>query len=364
MSKHGFKHTRSFEFCLYGQATLSQIRRSLKRIGKQIDRLRFSSEKGSHRYFEILGRYVGNNVRYFCLDVVDLKECSITAIKPIFENLTSLDIANSYYKIVDFALFQTLCPNLIKLKLHFGGIQRLFWHNKPWPKLRNLTIKSNQCNADELSEFLEQNPQITTFKLRQSRSLKQIARYLPNVQRITIDSQHCKPDDITSSLITLKNLTKLSLKPLTNNSYWIIDCLRELVSLRELKIIAEYTGGSTEKTATIQKSIKALVQLLPNLEIFCLSGMCLVEETVLHVISFARNLKIIHIHRLDFKITPEFILEMVEQLKLSRQENDIAPLKLFIDEKDTTDFKAIHGLDIKHYLRVDVNCGSCHTWWW
>lgn len=218
VSKHGFKHTRSFEYCLYGQVTLSQMRRSLKRIGKQIDRLRFSSEEDSHRYFEILGRYVGNNVRYFYLDVVGLKECNITPIKPIFENLTALDIANSYYEIFDFALFQILCPNLIKLKLHFGGIQRFVNHNKPWPKLRNLTVKSNQCNAYELSEFLEQNPQITTFKLRQSRSLKQIARYLPNVQRLTIDSQHCKPDDISSSLITLKSLTKLSIKPTTNNS--------------------------------------------------------------------------------------------------------------------------------------------------
>lgn len=69
-------------------------------------------------------------------------------------------------------------------------------------------------------------------------------------------------------------------------------------------------------------------------------------------IRFASNLKVIQIHSFDFKITQEFILDIFEILKSTREEMDILPLKLFIYHYGKIDLATYQMLDIKNYLCV------------
>lgn len=133
--------------------------------------------------------------------------------------------------------------------------------------------------------------------------------------------------------------------------YGILNWLKQFQVLRELELDVDYIFDNIKRASTqIQRSVITLAQNLSHLESIYLSGIRLMESTVLEFLHFANNLKKIHIYGSELIFTQKFILEIVEELKSSRSQNATQPLKLFIPSWDN---KAIQELDINNYLRIN-----------
>lgn len=319
-----------------------------------------------------------------------MHEHDLTVIKRILENLTSLSLNFDVYGNGDnkfdynFKLLQTLCPNLTKLKLiRCSPSNRLVGYNTRWSKLENLSIDTRDVygcgslNSSIIRKILLQNPQIKTLKLPIDDGDRQaVAALLQNIQKLTIYRDNCQPlisaEDLVGPLITLKNLTRLTLTKVTNNELGgVLNCMKQFRSLRELKVfvIDKFSiylneGNVDEdiaRSTQIQQSVIALAQNLAHLKRICLSRIDVIGSTVLEFIRFASNVEEIHIHRCHFIFTQKFILESVlEVLKVARSQNAIKPLKLFIDENESIDLEAIRKPNIKTYLCVSGNCHHNH----
>lgn len=340
--------------------SLAQMRRMLKCVGKHINQVQFTGRhagKKFHRFFEILGRHVGENIRCAYFKVERLHGRDVTAIEAILLNLTSLTIFTCPNEF-DLELFQTLCPNLRNLVLNFNA--KLIGCNKPWPKLEYFKIHNSDLSSNAICTFLEKNPQLTTLKLfsgREDNILQTAGTHLLNVKKLTIYQRNTSNSDISAEilrhLLTLQNLKKLSLFNVKNAEInGILNCLRQFSTLHRIKFVM-HDSKDPAISAQIQQPIINLAQKLSHLEEICFYGVTLMESTILEFIRFAKKLKEIHIHECRFKITQKFVLDIVEVLKSSRTQNAIVTIQLFIDEYDTVDLKE---LDIENYLCVSRNC--------
>lgn len=366
---HCFPRARRFEFDnLDGKTkvTLAQMRRILRCIGPYINKLQFQWNDYDHshrlqRFVEKLGKYVGKNIRHARFVNALFEDNEITALKPILQHLTTLEIIvyNSDYELdIDF---QANCPNLQKFK--FLQNMQFVKCCKPWPTLQHLSIIGNEFLVlNTFREFFQQNPQITVLKFTAYHAddvLQIIARHLPNVRKLTILPSF--PDISEQNIVylsSLRNLKKLNLMYLDDKDIdGILKCLIRFTTLSELKLHLHYDGSDDDTHfKPNQKSIISLALDLPNLEKLCLRQMYLLESTVLDLIRFASNLKVFHIHSCDLIITHKYIWNIVQVLKSSRPKNAITPLKLFIDLTDSIDLKTIQEPDIQKYLIVNNNC--------
>lgn len=249
-----------------------------------------------------------------------------------------------------------------------------------WPKLENMSV-INSLDYYILSTFLQKNQQITTLKLisgKNNNNLQVVAAHLPNVRKLTIyypmENWFIDISKNLHPLIPLCNLTKLNIRNVEyDDVYGVLHCLKQFPKLCELEVsVIDFE---------VENNIP-LFQKLSRLERFRLSGICLMESTVLEFIRFASKLKEIHIHKCNLKITQKILLGIVEVLKSSRSQNDIEPLKLFIDSDaeddpvdseaklpghcggDPIDLKAIQEPDIKKYLcfKYCEKCNQCTSY--
>lgn len=165
-------------------------------------------------------------------------------------------------------------------------------------------------------------------------------------------------EEMLRPLIPLNNLTKLSLINVESiDTRGILSCVQQMRKLRELKIIIDgfdyYDDDVTKKL--VQKSIITLAKKLPNFEKLCLRGITLLQSTVWNFIRSASNLKEMHIHQCELKITQKFLLKTA-QVRESSRRNVTEPLKLFIDAPDSLDLETIQQLGIKDNLCVSTYC--------
>lgn len=321
--KHGFKHVKTFYYNIDdsdNMKNLAQMRRELKCTGKNINQLDFTRRnKCSLRFFQIMGKYVGNNIRYASFRVDPFDELNTAAIKPIFENLISLNVHTN--NGIDLNWIRALCPHLTKLKLKFMRTSIAF--DIPWPKLKSLSIYNPIHNSRILEAFLPQNPQITTFKMYASRSsngLQIAAPHLSNVEKLTLYLIDNYFGNISAAklhpLISLQKLIKITFCDFGHGDlHGITDCLKQIPTLRELKLFANSKPDPIQHSKQIQQSIVTLVQQLPHLEKLCLDGIRLKKPTVLEIIRLARNLKEIHIHGRKIKIRKRIFLQIIEIVK-------------------------------------------------
>lgn len=367
--KHGFKRIKSYDY-KPDRTTLAQMRRQLKYTGKYIINLKFTCQaEQNHRFYDILGKYVGKNIRHAVFRIEYLNDRFITAFKPIFRNLLSLEFnflhsRSGIYCNYDFDmdLFQRLCPNLIKLKwncekLNCKRKNMVICNNKSWPKLQSLAIGFGTYPS-ALQVLLQQNPQITTLRLSAGREeIQYIAAHLPNIQQLIIRLQsHWNADNIRP-LAALSNLTTLKLISMKNNQVvGTLNCLKQFRTLRELVLLSVYDEEyDLRDDAQLEESLITLARKLSHLESINLIDINLRKSTVLKFIHFAKNLKEIHIlfHRsLASFFTQPFILELVEELKSSRSQCTTQPLKIFVQSRNIVKFDAIQEHDIENYLHI------------
>lgn len=355
--KRGFKHIKSFEYNNAKdkpKATLAQMRRILKCIGEHIDDLQFTWDDHTQRFYEILGKYVGTNIRSAFFVINQLDERDVIAIRSIPENLTSLGLyMEKCEEHVD--LIRSMCPNLKEVEL--SSIAMSVDCCKPWPQIQS--IATVFFAPEILRTYLQRNQQITNLKfhiLFNREYLKIVATHLRNVERLSVNSRHGMFEHVTGEsllpLISLHNLVEISLHFLNyHNLYDIFDCLKQFSTLRELQLRSDGLMNTAD-TKRIQQPIITLAQQLFHLERCAFFEIDLMSSTALEFIRFASNLKELHINCCSFKITQEFVLEVVEVLKSTRPQNDKALLKQCIYHCDRKDLEAIQKLDIRRYLCI------------
>lgn len=224
-----------------------------------------------------------------------------------------------------------------------------------------MSYASNSRNSNVICPFLDQNPQITTLKIYSAQDeIQCIAEHVTKVQSLSIFRQHYWSVVDIRPLNTLNNLRKLSLSNLRNEDlHGVLSGLCQFQFLEELELhVFCCESGRQYNGSEVQQSIIKLAQAMSHsLERIQLFGIALMETTVLEFIRLINNLKEIHIHDCELKITPKFISDLAEVLKSSQPQNDTKPLKLSIDYLEGTSFREIKKLDIGKYLRVsDEQC--------
>lgn len=110
----GFNHIKSFNFSEWSHFALplGQMRRVLKCIGPHIKQLNFTcgDSERLNRFHAVLSKYVGKNIR--CARFVTNEKHHIRAIRPILENLTSLEIVSYPKYDINFDTFQAISNNV------------------------------------------------------------------------------------------------------------------------------------------------------------------------------------------------------------------------------------------------------------
>lgn len=344
---------------------LAKMRRSLMCIGPYVTELRFRWHNFDHnnrlkRFLDILGQYVGINIRQVCFRDTLLTDEHIPSIKKILIHLDTLEIT-VYNPDFDLDLdFGVLCPNLKKLKLLEN--MQLIRCCKPLPKLEHLSIVGNEyMNLNTFRAFLAQNPQLKCLKFtayHADQRLQAVAQQLTNVQKLTILPSF--PNLTASNIVYLSciKLTKLNLMYLDETDLNdILQCLTRFVGLRVLKLQLFYDGGDGDlHYEPNQQSLIAIAQELPNLEVFCTRYIKWKESTVIDFLSFSSELRALHLHWCDMMMTNSMIWKMVKVLQTSRSSPPIVPLEMFVNPSEINGVKMVFNQDILRHLTVKTTC--------
>lgn len=222
VSDHGFKQVKTINKLL-GICPLAAVRRKLILADKHINEVALIYEKTifHQRLFEILYKYLNTNIRSadLVIQIPDLH--TISLMKQLFENLTSLGIyevfRNKYN--LDVRIFQELSPNLKKYKFKSYGNVNFARFENPWPKLEYLSIGTNfNFGMSSFRRFLKLHSQVKTLKLNVNNTrinciVQIVVANLPNLQRFSIDISGILLENLIKlfdDLSELKNLTKLS----------------------------------------------------------------------------------------------------------------------------------------------------------
>lgn len=345
---------------------LAKMRRSLMCIGPYITELKFKWHDYDHsnrlqRFLEKLGQYVGKNIRCVRFRDTLITDEHIPAIKNMLKNLETLEII-VYNPDFDLDLdYQSLCPNLRKLKLLEN--MQFIRCCKSWPSLEHLSIVGNEYMVlNTFRTFITQNPQLKCLKFTGYHAddrLLAVAQELPNIQKLTILPSF--PNLSASNIVYLsglQNLTKLNLMYLDEGDLnGILQSLSRFVGLRVLKLHLLFDGGEgDEHYEPNQQALIGLAQDLPHLERFYTRYIKWKESTVIDFVRFGSQLKAMHIHWCNLLFTNSMIWKIVKILQTNRPQPQATPLELFVNPSDVTGLQMIRDQDLLRHLCVKSTC--------
>lgn len=336
----------------YGKLmTLGKARKLLRHVGPFITKIIIKKldEANVHRYFEKIKQYVGEKVCEMEIYDIRLTESLIAMLQTIFQRLNVLKIRIFHNGCeIDF---QSLCPNLKKLKI--AGIMNIERSCKHWPNLQNVSLLSDIISADTFCTFISLNPHLKGVKFfhQNFQQIQSVAGNLSNVEKLEIN---CKYTPITSfqlsQLCQLPRLTALTLWNLTGYAT-IVEIFLVLIKFNGLRVLKLHISEDQNDESTVyelqQQTIAALAYKLLHLEKLLLFNMKLDESTVLEVVQSATQLKIFHIHaaNINFQWSCSFISGIVN-IRKSQQQKHL--LKLFLDKNLNTSL----AKEDQSYLRI------------
>lgn len=365
LHQHVFSRYREFEYAFESKIPLARLHRSLKCIGAHIHKLKFEWHHYDHnnrlqRFLEVLGKYVGKNIRYVRFRDTALTETNISPIQGILGRLDRLEIIvyNPDYDLdIDFV---SICSNLRQLKLLEN--MQLIRCCKAWPTLEHFNIVGNEyMELNTFRSFLAQNQQLKCVKFTAYHAddrLRAVAQNLYNVQKLTILPSF--PNLSASNIIylsSLQHLTKLNLMYLDETDLnGILQCLTRFTGLHELKLHLLYDGGDDdEHYEPNQQAMITLSQELLNLEKFYTSYIRWNESTLIDFIKLSRQLRNLHIHWCDLPTTNSLIWKIVQVLQTNRTQPQAAPFEMFVSPNEVG-LQAIDDKEILRHLRVSTKC--------
>lgn len=371
LHQHVFPRYREFAYAFESKMPLAQLRRSLKCIGAHIHELQFKWHDYDHnnrlqRFLEVVGQYVGKNIRSVRFRNTSLTETNISPIKDILRHLEKLEIIvyNPDYDLdIDFV---ALCANLKKLKLLEN--MQLIRCCKPWPSLEHFNIVGNEyMELNTFRSFLVQNQQLKCVKFTAYHAddrLRAVAQNLRNVEKLTILPSF--PNLSASNIVylsSLQHLTKLNLMYLDETDLnGILQCLTRFVGLHELKLHLLYDGGDDDgHYEPNQQAMITLSQELPNLEKFYTRYIKWNESTLIEFIKLSTQLKNLHIHWCDLPITNPLIWKIVKILQANRTQPQAAPFELFVNPSEIVGLQTIDDKEILRHIRVSTKCRHANS---
>lgn len=338
--------------------TLGKARKLLRHVGPYVKKLVIKKldEANVHRYFEKIVQYAGENVCEMEIYDIRLTESLIQIVQSIFHRLSELKIRIFHSGCeIDF---QTLCPNLKKLKI--AGIMNIERSCKYWPNLQYISLLSDIITPDTFCSFISLNPHLKGVKFfhQNFHQIQTIVGNLSNVEKLEIN---CKYKPISSfqlsHLCQLTHLTELTLWNLTGHAL-VVEILLVLIKFDGLRVLKLHISEDQNEESTVyelkQQTIAALAYKLLHLEKLLIFNMKLDESTVLDIVRSASQLKIFHIHALNINVqwSCSFIAGIVNIRKLQQQKN---LLKLFLDKN----LNIALAKDDQRYLRIYYNNFGC-----
>ena len=94
-----------------------------------------------------------------------------------------------------------------------------------------------------------------------------------------------------------------------------------------------------------------LTEKLLLLEELKVARMPMKEETLIDIVRFGRQLKVLHVYWCELNFCDELILKLADALKCNRQESD-EPLQLLLREEDFLKLDATKSQQLKRYIQL------------
>ncbi|XP_055297566.1 uncharacterized protein LOC129566055 [Sitodiplosis mosellana] len=352
--------------------TLAKVRRTMLCIGQHITDLSFRtdlfygpgsqhrSEVVSHtsKYLKVIAQNVSQNVRqaFFCFG---FNGNLIGTIAPILQNLRSLTIVNRSEKFENEIDFNALCPNLIEFNVNAQLSMDVCC--KPWSSLRSISVMyNNKLEPEKLISIIEQNPQLTCLRFawysENYRALfPAITKHLASLEKLDI---WCNPYHVPlnnnfvvhfDGLGKLPLLREISLGRLEVGSLkGVVDNLPKFTNLRKIELTG-CSGNNSEIIINYGQSMVNLARKLLLLEELTLDYIPMEEETLLDIVRFGRQLKVLYVYQCKLVFSDELIFKLVDALKCYREESDEA-LQLLLPQNDLDRLDA--AKKIEGYLQL------------
>lgn len=339
--------------------TLGIARRHLMRTGKHVKKLVFEFDDSSRsmnlrRYLEKFNQYVGENVRELVINDVCFSDDNLPLLKPILKRLHVLKINNLWSPVRHTIDLETLCPNLMNLKL--CKTIKIKSRLGTWPKLKNLKILSieDDIEDEDVYKLIKNNQHLEGLKIQ----LKTLYN-LQNLTKLTIFNYPEQVSTTQFNILSRPKLTHLTISHLSRNNFdAILGYVAGFAMLRALKLHVD-SDHIPKDFVFNQRVITDLVQNLPNLEKLFLLNISLNASTVVDAIRFGTKLETFHFHNCgDVQLTESVIREIVNERKSKPHEK---LLTLFVD--GTVYWETLLDNEGKRYLRLDFGCEHSRFNW-
>ena len=129
----------------------------------------------------------------------------------------------------------------------------------------------------------------------------------------------------------------------------VIEHLLTFTSLKKVSLHAWNINHTEMKSHG--ETLVNLTEKLLLLEELKVARMPMKEETLIDIVRFGRQLKVLHVYWCELNFCDELILKLADALKCNRQESD-EPLQLLLREEDFLNLDATKSQQFKRYIQL------------
>lgn len=320
----------------YGRSSVSEkeICEILRCIGKYLIELDISTAFDSVRFYQMIGRSVGERIRKLSISEPEMSDSNLRSIEPVLKYLEELKlcVVEDRYEAYDL---RSKCPNLRRLHIQWNTSFTL--NIGPWPRLEAFTLGDNEhISEEEFREFAQHNPQLRALKIgcfNCDVQLNDIAQYLNNLEQLVLfqNYSNLSPDSVLD-LKRLNYLQRLILRNVEDECEQILNSATELNGLIELQIQARVDSSDDDYCELSDRCLANVALQMTQLQVFGIANAKFKSDSFLEFLRLADNLREIHVHDCDFTLTTEFVSEIKSARSMNR--NQIGPLVLYINRAD------------------------------
>lgn len=347
------RHFKRFDECVFmsnRDQDAASIRTELQCVGKHIKKISFFSDsmtreqKGfydevfENRLFGFIVENCGENLRE--LHLTDFYQWPPKReFHQIFHRLHALCIENSGEMRWENVNLPSICPNLNTLQIN--GAHFAFWGHLP--NLRKLSFLNSSENTKRHLPMIRSHQQISTLKFMLIDGWEQtsdVANHLLNLENIAINcSKIAFQPQILSPLTWLEHLRSLTICEIATSFDEIYEGVLHLPNLNKLKLHAD--KHSMNDLQGDEARLIDIAVRLTNLETLYLLNIVMESETLLGIVTHAKNLKTAHIHgkgsdqphNYHENITVELSDSVVQEIvEVCRSQQKTEPLSLFLNQ--------------------------------
>lgn len=298
-------------------------------LGQYLIQLDIHDTSNTLEFYRAIARSVGQQLRKLTIyRVLGMSEELLQTLAPTLQCLEELKL-NVMEDCSDALELRARCSNLRRLDMQWNT---KFMNTEHWPRLEEFVLDNELVDGKQFREFLENNRQLQKLKigcLNYDLQLSEILQYMVNLNELVVFQNYSdlSPDSILA-LQQLPQLKRLVLKNILSDFEEIATNATKLSGLVDLQLHADCDSGvvdciaasvddddNEDETCTNYEyydlnpqCLIGIAHEMPQLQVFGISNCKLKNETVLEFIQSAENLREIHIHCTDFKLTTDAVI--------------------------------------------------------